>query len=337
MSRKLPYDKESFTHWLETNYQIHSKGDKEWVCACPHCGKSKLYINIIDGFFICFVGCWKGHVLKLIWDKEKNKEAVDRVFQRKASTTTSLRDKLYSKEGKEERIVPSKLPEEFIPCWDGRRLSIPKYLARRLPEECVKKHSVGYALRGRYHNRAIFPMQTDKGVSFVARLMGSPEEFSYYSNKWKKVITPTKYLTQGGETLLYGLTWARPNKELYLVEGVFDSIQLTRLGVNNLATLGKEINKGQMKLLKHLSPAKVVIAYDEDALKGALKAAKEINYHLKAQVYISILDEGDPDELVREHGVDALPILKKKVYRLGDPILELKLRRKMSLNPTKWA
>lgn len=156
----------------------------------------------------------------------------------------------------------------------------------------------------RFRGRIMFPVLDVNGnpVAFGARAMGSDEP--------KYLNSPETPAYTKGEHL-YGLFQSkndiRQKKFAILVEGYLDLIVLYQFGIPNVAaSLGTAFTPEQSKLLSRFAK-RVVINYDGDS--AGIKAARRAIEHLLPQdfdVKVLVLPDGkDPDEFIRENGVDA--------------------------------
>ena len=155
----------------------------------------------------------------------------------------------------------------------------------------------------RFRGRIMFPVLDVNGnaIAFGARAMGKDEP--------KYLNSPeTPAYTKGQH--LYGLFQSkdeiRQKKFAILVEGYLDLIALHQFGITNTAaSLGTAFTAEQSKLLSRFSK-KVVINYDGDA--AGIKAARRAIEHLLPQEFdikVLVLPDGkDPDDFIRENGVD---------------------------------
>ncbi len=156
----------------------------------------------------------------------------------------------------------------------------------------------------RFRGRIMFPVLDVNGkpIAFGARAMGDDQP--------KYLNSPeTPAYTKGQH--LYGLFQAkneiRQKKFAILVEGYLDLIALYQFGITNVAaSLGTAFTPEQSKLLNRFTK-RVVINYDGDP--AGIKAARRAIEHLLPQDFdIKVLvlpDAKDPDDFIRENGVDA--------------------------------
>ncbi len=156
----------------------------------------------------------------------------------------------------------------------------------------------------RFRGRIMFPVLdvNGKSIAFGARAMGSDEP--------KYLNSPETPAYIKGQHL-YGLFQAksdiRQKTFAIIVEGYLDLIALYEFGITNVAaSLGTAFTPEQSKLLSRFAK-KVVINYDGDS--AGIKAARRAIEHLLPQdfdIKVLVLPDGkDPDDFIRENGVDA--------------------------------
>ena len=166
----------------------------------------------------------------------------------------------------------------------------------------VKKDAGGFY--DRFRGRLIFPVMDAQGraVAFGGRIMQTGEP-KYLNSPETAAYTKGRHL--------YGLHQTRDEirrkKFAILVEGYLDLIIPFQAGVRNaVASLGTALTPEQAKLLGRFA-RKVVVNYDGD--KAGVQAAKRAIETLLAEdfeVKVLVLpDNADPDEFIKEHGVEA--------------------------------
>ncbi len=155
----------------------------------------------------------------------------------------------------------------------------------------------------KFRGRIMFPVLdvNGKAIAFGARAMGDDQP--------KYLNSPETAAYTKGQNL-YGLFQAkeeiRKKKFAILVEGYLDLIALYQFGITNVAaSLGTAFTPEQSKLLSRFTK-KVVINYDGDS--AGKKAARRAIEHLLPQEFdVKVLvlpDAKDPDDFIRENGVD---------------------------------
>jgi len=156
----------------------------------------------------------------------------------------------------------------------------------------------------RFRGRIMFPVLDVNGkpVAFGARAMGSDEP-KYLNSPETPAYTKGQHLYG----LFQGKDEIRKKQFAILVEGYLDLIALYQFGITNVAaSLGTAFTPEQSKLLNRFAK-RVVINYDGDS--AGIKAARRAIEHLLPQEFdikVLVLPDGkDPDDFIRENGVDA--------------------------------
>ena len=146
----------------------------------------------------------------------------------------------------------------------------------------------------------IIPLANPEGkiVAFAARKIGEipPSEGKY------KYLPSYQYYQKS--SLLYNYSVAKKSRteECYLVEGFFDVISLSKLGIENcVALLGTNLSEEQIRLLGELKK-RIIFFLDSDkagqeaTINGAVKLLlREVDCEIIKNNY-----PGDPDEICRQ-------------------------------------
>ena len=156
----------------------------------------------------------------------------------------------------------------------------------------------------RFRGRIMFSVLDVNGrpIAFGARAMGDDQP-KYLNSPETPAYTKGEHLYG----LFQGKDAIRKKGFAILVEGYLDLIALAEFGITNVAaSLGTAFTPEQSKLLNRFTQ-KVVINYDGDS--AGVKAARRAIEHLLPQnfdVKVLVLPDGkDPDDFIRENGVDA--------------------------------
>ncbi len=216
------------------------------------------------------------------------------------------------------------------------------YLKRRGASEAqieksglvVKKDAGGFY--DRFRGRLIFPVLDAQGraVAFGGRLLGAGEP-KYLNSPETAAYTKGRHL--------YGLHLTRDEmrrkKFAILVEGYLDLIVPYQFGVRNMAaSLGTALTPEQARLMGRFA-RKVVINYDGDS--AGVKAAKRAIETLLAEdfeIKVLVLPEGtDPDEFIRQHGVEAYHERRGKSLPHIQFVLDQAVRDRNLLRPADKA
>lgn len=174
----------------------------------------------------------------------------------------------------------------------------------------------------RFRGRVMFPVLDVNGrpVAFGARGLTAEDTPKYLNSP----ETPAYIKGEHLYGLFQGKDEMRKKKFAILVEGYLDLIALAQFGITNVAaSLGTAFTPEQAKLL-HRFADKVVINYDGDP--AGIKAARRAIEQLLPQdfdVKVLVLPDGkDPDDFIRENGVDAYSLARGK----AEPFLSFAMR-----------
>lgn len=221
----------------------------------------------------------------------------------------------------EKRGLPAAEWERFrLGYAPGERTALKDYLVTKgaRPAELVEAGLLiapegGGQPYDRFRNRVIFPIADARGrvVSFGGRAL-DPNERAKYLNG------PESPVFHKGRNL-YGLHIARKQladapaadaAPLAVVEGYLDAIACQRAGVPAVAPLGTALTEEQMELLWRFHP-EPTLCFDGDRA-GGQAASRAIDRALPLlkpgkSFRFTVVEGGkDPDEVLREHGAEAL-------------------------------
>ena len=168
----------------------------------------------------------------------------------------------------EEKKVALKLPEGYTQFKDSNPRFIPhaeayRYLTSRgITDEMIEKYQIGYTVTGDFDYRIIVPSFSKNGVLnyFVAR--------SWVPKKMKY-----KNPTAAKDEIIFNESRIDWFKDIYLVEGVFDSFFLD----NSIVMLGKKMSSLLFETLYEKALGNIIICVDGDAWDDGLKLYHELN------------------------------------------------------------
>jgi DNA primase len=240
----------------------------ELLFACPACNhhKRKFSINLDKNVYKCWVCDYRGRNIRRVvrrfasfvqlqkWDQITNRSDLERFAD------------LFNYSGDREASPKVELPEEFISLCSNK---IPatgtyamKYLQKRgVTKADILKWKIGYCFGGEYRNRIIVPsFDSDGDVSYFIARSYSGDSYKYKNPKASKDITFNE---------LY-IDW---NKDLVLVEGVFDAL----VAGNAVPILGSTLRTGS-RLLREIvrNDTPIYIALDPDAAAKERKIIKTL-------------------------------------------------------------
>ena len=230
---------------------------KEHYFRCPSCNhrKHKLAINLDKNAFHCWICDYRGRNIRRLIRRfgsfiqlQKWDAITDRSDLEKFSDLFS--DGVYRED--KQKV---ELPEEFVSLCS---MDLPatgtyalKYLQNRgVTKSDIIRWKIGYCFGGEYRNRIVIPSFDDSGDCsyFIARSY-TGDSYKYKNPKASKDIVFNELF----------INW---NKDLVLVEGVFDAL----VAGNAVPILGSTLRAGSellRKIVRNDTP--VYVALDPDA------------------------------------------------------------------------
>ena len=251
----------------ETFGNFIDKGS-ELLFTCPSCGhrKRKFSVNLNKNVYKCWICDYRGRNIRRAirrfgsftqlqaWDSITNRTDLERFAD------------LFSNTEYAEEKQKVELPEEFISLCTtdipATGMYAQRYLKKRgVTDEDILKWKIGYCFGGEYRNRIIIPsFDSDGDVSYFIARSYSGDSYKYKNPRASKDITFNE---------LY-IDW---NKDLVLVEGVFDAL----VAGNAVPILGSTLRKGS-KLLREIvrNDTPIYVALDPDAAKKERRVIKTL-------------------------------------------------------------
>ena len=207
-------------------------------------------------------------------------------------------------------------------------------LARHLdlPEGDLRDSGLGFVNSTQrqqdfFRNRLLFPIPDEHGniVGFGGRVLPAAEGPKYLNTSSDAVVYDKR-------RVLYGLHENRAEivskGEAVVCEGYTDVIGCAQAGLNRaVATCGTALTEEHMRLLKHFSANRLILAFDADAA-GAAAAGRVYAWErsLDLQILVADLPSGlDPGDLAREDP-DAL----RNISDNARPFLAFRLERALA-------
>lgn len=221
-------------------------------------GKGNLEVNVNKAVFHCWSCGISGPLIKF-FDKYGNKK------QKKIYKLLNLE----SFEEKKVEKVKLKLPEGYTkfsesnPRYPPHKEALNYLFKRGITLDIIEKYNIGYTMQGDYSGRIIVPSYDEKGNLnyFIGRSWGSNGKFKY------------KNPTAEKDKIIFWEHMIDWNKDVYLVEGVFDGLFLQ----NSIPMLGKHLSEKLFTTLYDKVVGNIIIVLDGDAWNDAVKLYREIN------------------------------------------------------------
>ena len=244
----------------------HYSGKGQIAFNCPSCDEDRNKGNLEVNYFSHVFKCWscgesddmKGPLGKLI-DKFANKK----------------QKKLYNLLKPEEEKVKEKkkpklrLPESFIffkhssKVYPVRKQAYNYLTSRGITDDIIEKYNIGFCDSGSHSSRIVVPSYDKDG------------ELNYYVARSWDPRTKAKYKNPEAEKskIIFNESLIDWNKDIYLVEGVFDGFFLE----NSIPLLGKFVSENLFKSLYTKSKGNIIISLDGDAWNDSVKIYNELN------------------------------------------------------------
>ena len=264
----------------------YSDKGNELLFTCPVCNhhKRKFSVNLDKAVYKCWVCDYRGRNLRRIvrrfgsytqlqkWDEITNRSDLERFAE------------LFMEPERREDAPKPELPEEFVSLCSE---NIPatgmyalRYLQKRgLTKADILKWKIGFCFSGEYRNRIVVPSFDDEGdVSYFVARAYNGDSYKYKNPKASKNIVFNE---------LY-IDW---NKDLVLVEGIFDAI----IAGNAVPILGSTLRTGSelvRKIVTNDTP--IYIALDPDARDKENKIIKTL---LKYDIEMYKIDVSDYEDV----------------------------------------
>ncbi len=194
----------------------------------------------------------------------------------------------------------------------------------------VARNSGGYY--DRFRQRLMFPIadQTGQVLGFGGRILG--EGNPKYLNS-----PETRFFDKG--RLLYGIHLARPTiqekQQAVIVEGYMDALMCQQNGITNVvASMGTALTTAQIQLILRYAP-RILLAYDSDSAgQNATLRAIELIRGLGGRVrVVSLFEDKDPDECIKNHGAERFRDLLSE----AQDFLAYKLQKQLSKGAPRTA
>lgn len=247
-------------------FQFKRSGD-EIVLTCPQCGKEKLYINITNSLYHCFV-CQverpgsdfsSGHFNKL---KELLGDSLP------ISSVAQFIDRPKNQNETNYSIKVNEYHSNLL----ANKQALRYLISRGLTQESIDRFNLGYAFFGVKVNEEVvehgwisIPVYENNIPKLIKYRQLPPED-----NRVEKYIRET-----GGKSILFNGDVIEKNEEIIIVEGEFDAITLLQNGYENVVG----ITGGAGTLLpvwydKLVLKSKITLILDNDPV--GQKAAREV-------------------------------------------------------------
>jgi DNA primase len=314
------YTKEQLQVIFQANgIDLLARGTGDISIDCPFCGNEKKKCWVKGNVFHCFRCEERGSVKGLF-------RQLNIVPGEVSLSTEDLKRKMIRARNAmmsggvsrlNRKLERTKLPQGYRRIERSNKSEICriayKFLKKRgMDWKDAERWEIGYGETGEYVQHLIFPVLDHRRmfVTFQAR--------RFLGNFDPKTKNPYDDGTTYSKTdALYGAQFMRKGNSAVLVEGPFDAIYLNKIfGLLNLkfkalAVLGHKLSPIQIQYLSMLRPSSVYVMFDSDVKRESKEAAAELASWLEAPVYLTLLENGDPDDLEPEEALEKISRSKK--------------------------
>jgi DNA primase len=193
----------------------------------------------------------------------------------------------------------------------------------------LKRREADGQLYDFFRDRVIIPIRDDRGspIAFGGRIF--KEQVNQKRSAPKYLNSPETPVFQKSKTL-FNLNRARTSivqsGYAIVVEGYMDCLALSRAGINNVvAVLGTALTPEHLRKLGRLTK-RVVLCFDSDAAgREAARRSFEVGFplNLVELQYASVPSGKDPDEFVKEKGVEAFTLVIERAVSLASWVGDL--------------
>jgi len=180
---------------------------------------------------------------------------------------------------------------------------------RKISENLIKKFKIRICYSGLYKNRLIFPVSTDRNLSFCAysqydkktlkrykRLHKEYPDKKSFELRSKKILNPSKSVHS---IMLYNYDNIPKYIKLLLIhEGIFDCMRTFEYGYHSVGIFKSIISEHQARLIDNIHAKEICLMLDSDVKEEVI--SRNINL-LKnvcdSTVTCILLKKGDPDDI----------------------------------------
>jgi DNA primase len=256
-------------------YEAGTRNTSEgWVSIkCPFCGdrSNHLGINIAEGNYTCWRCNAKGSFIKLVM-------TLNSCGYEEAKKLLHLyRDPSAKNPSPERRENELQVEKNWELIKNGKEhpVLLPFLKLRRFGLETVIREGCWVTQEGKYKHRLIMPIHYNgKLVAVQARDMTYKAQIPYLSSP--NLLKQVYWID----------CWA--GGELVITEGIFDSWRVGR--GKSIALFSVNYTKEQIRKILKLHPKEVMIAFDQDAKRKAIKLKAELEPYFPVRI-LNIRDD----------------------------------------------
>lgn len=252
---------ETITEFLGEPKKIY-KNHQQVSWNCPECDEDRNKGNLEVSIEKHIYHCWSCNIsgpLGKLFDKYGN-------AKQKKTYKIFRPEEVKPIVEKKNKI---KLPESFTlfknssPAYPIRKQAYNYLKTRGVTDELIEKFEIGFCDNGNFNGRVVIPSYNKNGELnyFIARSWNPRSKNKYMNPKVEK------------DKIIFNENRIDWEKEITLVEGVFDSIFVP----NSIPLLGKHISELLLKTIYNKAKSNIIICLDSDAWDKSLELFNELN------------------------------------------------------------
>ena len=319
---------------VERYVDLTKKGDDYWgLCPFHNDNNASMCISTRLDMFQCFSCKAAGNVFNFISKKENISygEAIHLLAKEDGIEVSNFKKENPNQKNYEVLSLAIKFYQNNINSNLGQN-AVNYLLKRQIDWDTIKKFEIGLSVQkqpltdfllNKYDLNTLIDLgltNTESKDIFNDRIMipihdlnGNPIGFGgriYQTKDQSKYINTKATALFDKSNILYNYhrahTKLEKNNAIIIMEGYFDVIRASTIGVNNcVAPMGTSLTKRQVQILKKITD-KIILCFDGDkagqeATIRAIPLLEEENIDIK----IIRLEEKDPDEFIIKRGREA--------------------------------
>jgi DNA primase len=233
---------------------------------CPVCDDERNKYNLEVNYFNNVYKCWS------CGDSEGTHGSLGKLFDKYGNKKNKKLYNILKPETvkvKEKKLPKLRLPEgykkfsEVSRVYPVRRQAMNYLISRGITDEMVEKYQIGFCDTGDHNGRIIIPSYNKKNELnyYISRSWDPNSRYKY-----KNPIAPK-------DEIIFWENIIDWNKDIYLVEGVFDGLFLP----NSIPMLGKHMSQLLFEEIYNNAKGDIVICLDADAWSNSSKLYHELN------------------------------------------------------------
>lgn len=305
----------------ESNYKFYVRNDTG-VYQCFHCGRKGNPISFLENYYHYNYN----DALEMVedWGSSELDKATIHKYQGLTEEESLYLALVKSIRGEAHEEEDNIIKTEVVPLPTNYKLlaynmnnpeAYPylQYLNKRgITVEQIMQYNIGYVIQGQVRKSS--PNEDGRFSYFTLRnsiIFTAYDDNGNYlywnsraidNNQTKSINAPATKSEHSKNDVIFNLNLAKQTNHIIICEGVFNALTV---GINGVATYGKQITPTQIKLLREAkNENKDLIFYiflDNDAKKQALEVAKELSrFTTDIKLVTNPFGDKDANELGRE-------------------------------------